>query len=211
MHEQAQTNCPVIVMAKAPHPGFAKTRLIPALGAQGAALLAQRLLKHALTQAAAAGLGDVDLCCAPDADDALFAPWSGSDIRFSDQGTGDLGQRMSNAFARWLPQTGQALLMGTDCPGISADVLRLAASALGQTDAVFIPALDGGYALIGLRGCDITRFTAIFNDMQWSHPGVMATTRQRLAGAGLAHHELPALPDIDEPADLQHLPPGWLA
>jgi len=211
MPEQVQTSCPVIVMAKAPRPGYAKTRLIPTLGAQGAALLAHRLLQHALAQAAAAGLGDVDLCCAPDADDALFAPWSGPDIRFSDQGAGDLGQRMSNAFARWLPQTGQALLMGTDCPGISANVLRLAANALAQTDAVFVPALDGGYALIGLRGCNAARFATLFNDMQWSHVSVMATTRQRLAGAGLAHHELPALPDIDEPADLQHLPAGWLA
>lgn len=192
-------------MAKTPRPGYAKTRLIPALGTQGAARLAQRLLQHAVAQAVAAELGAVDLCCTPDAADALFAPLAAPGVQFSNQDEGDLGQRMGGAFARWLPQTGQALMMGTDCPGLTAAVLRQAASALANTDAVFVPALDGGYALIGLRGPYPARFAPLFDNMQWSNAHVMSATRQRLATAGLAHLELPALPDIDEPADLQHL------
>ena len=71
------TRCTVIVMAKAPLPGFAKTRLIPALGADGAAAIAHRLLDRAVEQALAAGLGEVDLCCAPDSRHEAFVRLGG--------------------------------------------------------------------------------------------------------------------------------------
>lgn len=64
--------CPIIVMAKAPLPGVAKTRLIPALGAAGAAALAERMLEHAVQQAVAAQLGPVELCVTPDATHPAF-------------------------------------------------------------------------------------------------------------------------------------------
>ncbi len=203
--------CPIVVMAKAPRPGYAKTRLIPALGEQGAAALAQRLLLHALDQALSARLGTVELCCAPDTTDPLWKALARPGLAFSDQGDGDLGARMQRPFARWLPQAGQLLMTGTDCPGLSSPVLREAAGALARADAVFVPAFDGGYALIGLRGPAVDRFAPLFDQMPWSTPGLMAATRERLAAAGLCHVELPALHDIDEPADLQHLPPGWQA
>lgn len=198
-------------MAKAPRPGYAKTRLIPALGPAGAAALAQRLLRHAVDQAEGAKLGAVELCCAPDTADPIWAPLARKGLAFSGQGDGDLGARMQRPFARWLPQAGRLLMTGTDCPALDAAVLRQAAQALAQADAVFVPAFDGGYALIGLRGPTADRFAALFAQMPWSTPGLMAATRAALAAAGLAHVELPALPDIDEPADLAHLPPGWQA
>jgi rSAM/selenodomain-associated transferase 1 len=194
-----------IVMAKAPLPGFAKTRLIPALGAEGAAALAACLLEHTLQQTLDAALGPVDLCCAPDATHpalARHAGWPG--LVLSEQGTGDLGARMARAFARWLPQ-GPVLMTGTDAPALDAAVMRHAAAALQTVDAVFVPALDGGYALIGLRRAA----PSLFEGVAWSTPQVMAQTRARLAEAGLRHVELAPLPDIDEPADLVHLPPGW--
>jgi uncharacterized protein len=199
--------CPVIVMAKAPRPGYAKTRLIPTLGADGAARLAAWLLGQALQQARQAGLGPVDLCCAPDSTDPLFNPFVAPGLQRSEQGEGDLGDRMARAFGRWLPLQGQALMTGTDCPALDASVLQQAAAALRHTDAVFVPAFDGGYALIGLRG-SASHVAPVFEAMPWSTPRLMAVTRQRLARAGLRHVELPALPDIDEPADLVHLPPG---
>lgn len=194
-----------IVMAKAPLPGFAKTRLIPALGADGAAALAACLLEHTLQQTLAAALGPVDLCCAPDATHpalARHADWPG--LVLSEQGTGDLGARMARAFARGLPH-GPVLMTGTDAPALDAAVLRNAAAALQTVDAVFVPALDGGYALIGLR----QPAPSLFEGVAWSTAQVMAQTRERLAAAGLRHVELAPLPDIDEPADLVHLPPGW--
>ena len=199
--------CPVIIMAKAPQAGLAKTRLIPALGAAGAALLAERLLQHAVQQALEAGLGPVDLCCTPDTSHPAFARAASlPGVVLSAQASGHLGQRMQAAFARWLPAPGGVLMMGTDIPGLVGAVLQQAAQALRTADAVLVPALDGGYALVGLR----KPAPSLFADMPWSTPVVLATTRKRLKAAGLRHTELAPLPDIDEPADLRWLPPGWL-
>jgi rSAM/selenodomain-associated transferase 1 len=197
----------VIVFAKAPVPGLAKTRLAPALGAQGAAALAARMLHHALAQATAADIGPVELCAAPDATHpALQAAAAACGAGLTGQGAGDLGLRMHRAFARCLTHHGRALLIGTDAPALDAGLLRRAAQALQDHDAVFVPALDGGYALVGQRRAD----ARLFSGMAWSHPRVMDDTRARLRRAGLRWAELPAVADIDEPADLAHLPPGWL-
>ena len=196
--------CPVIVMAKAPVAGYAKTRLIPALGATGAADLAAQLLERAVDAALAAGLGPVDLCCAPDRGHPAFAQLArGHGVTTSDQGDGDLGARMERALHRWLATAGRALLIGTDAPALDASVLRAAAMALEAHDAVFVPAFDGGYVLVGLR----RRHAPIFRNMVWSTATVMAHTRRRLARAGWRHLELAAMADIDEPADLRLLPP----
>ena len=201
------TRCTVIVMAKAPLPGFAKTRLIPALGADGAAAIAHRLLDRAVEQALAAGLGEVDLCCAPDCRHEAFARLGGLPrVVLSEQADGDLGARMSHAFERWLARVPQVLLIGTDAPALDAALLRRAAQALEHTDAVFVPAHDGGYALVGLRSPS----PSLFDGMIWSTSAVMAHTRERLAAAGLRYAELPPVADIDEAADLIHLPHGWL-
>lgn len=199
-------SCTLIVLAKAPLPGYAKTRLVPALGEAGAAALAARLLAHTLAQARAADLGPVVLCCAPQAGHPAFVPFAASDIECVDQGEGDLGQRMQRAFERRLGNGSHALLLGTDAPALDAALLRRAALALLETDAVFVPTFDGGYALVGLR----RPAPALFGGMVWSTSGVMAETRRRLAGAGLRHTELPPVVDIDTPADLAHLPAGWL-
>ena len=200
-------SCVVIVMSKAPIPGYAKTRLIPALGAVGAAGLASRLLEHAVTQALAAELGPVDLCCTPDHAQIGFASQAQrAGLVLSSQVEGDLGARMSHAFDRWLPRSDRVLMIGTDAPAIDAALLQQAARALDQTDAVFVPAFDGGYALIGLRRL----VPPLFTDMVWSTVSVMAVTRDRLLAAGLQHTELAPVADIDEPADLVHLPAGWL-
>lgn len=197
----------VIVFAKAPVPGLAKTRLAPALGAAGAAALAERMLHHALAQAVAADVGPVELCAAPDASHpALQAAAAAVGAGLSEQGTGDLGLRMHRALARSLMRHGRPLLIGTDAPALSALVLRQASSALLDHDAVFVPALDGGYALVGQRRAD----PRWFSDMAWSHERVMEATRERLRAAGVRWSELPAVADIDEPVDLVHLPPGWL-
>jgi glycosyltransferase A (GT-A) superfamily protein (DUF2064 family) len=100
--------------------------------------------------------------------------------------------------------------MGSDIPALDAATLRRAAAALQAQAAVFVPALDGGYALVGLRAPRPGLLAALFEGMTWSTPQVMAQTRLRLAALRVAHAELPAVSDIDEPADLARLPPGWL-
>lgn len=198
----------IIVFAKAPVAGLAKTRLAPALGAPGAAALAERMLRHALAQAAACGIGPIELCAAPDGSHPdLRAAAAACGATLAEQGPGDLGLRMHRALARQLLRYPRALLIGTDAPSLDAAVLREAALALDDHDAVFVPALDGGYALVGLRQAD----ARLFCDMRWSHARVMADTRARLRAAGLRWKELAPVADVDVPADLVHLPCGWLA
>ena len=96
-------------------------------------------------------------------------------------------------------------MIGTDAPAIDAALLQQAARALEEADAVFVPALDGGYALIGLR----QSAPQLFADMVWSTASVMTVTRSRLRAAGMRHTELAPVADIDEPADLVHVPVGW--
>ena len=197
----------VIVFAKAPVAGLAKTRLAPALGAERAAALAERMLHHTLAQAAAARLGPVELCASPDASHpSLRQAARAHGAALEVQGDGDLGQRMHRALSRRLQRSAGALLIGTDAPALDASVLREAAQALASHDAVFVPALDGGYALVGLRQPD----ERCFAGMTWSHARVMQDTRERLRAAALRWKELPPLADVDEPADLVHLPAGWL-
>jgi uncharacterized protein len=201
--------CRVVVMAKAPVPGFAKTRLMPALGAEGAARLAGRLLDHALQAARTAQLGPVTLACAPDITHPAFVAQAASGgVLLVPQGEGDLGARMQAQFSREFEHgAGRVLLMGTDAPALGSTTLQRAAQALDTSDAVFVPAVDGGYALVGLRRL----LPALFDAMPWSTSEVMARTRERLALGGVRHAELPAVHDIDEPADLLHLPPDWLS
>jgi uncharacterized protein len=198
----------LVVMAKAPVPGFAKTRLIPALGADGAAQLAARLFEHTLSEARAARLDAVTLACAPDTTHAAFAAQAQQGgVALVAQGEGDLGARMQRQFERAFAQgAARVIVIGTDSPALDAAVLRRAAEALADSDAVFVPAADGGYALIGLRRV----LPALFEAMPWSTSAVMATSRERLSQAAMRHIELPVVHDVDEPADLTHLPAGWL-
>ena len=192
----------VAVLAKAPIPGLAKTRLIPALGAQGAARLQRRLVWQAVRTALDAGLGTVTLWCAPDALHRCFRTLHRAlGVTCLVQASGDLGERMHTAF-RLHCATGPLLLIGTDCPPLMPHHLREAAQALlSGCDAVFFPAEDGGYALVGLREPQ----HALFRDMRWSTPSVMEETRLRASAAGLAWRELETLWDLDVPEDLARL------
>jgi len=202
------TRCAVIVFAKAPQAGYAKTRLIAALGARGAAQLAERLMHAMLERALMADIGPVELCVAPDRTHPAFAAAARRGaVIVTEQGDGDLGARMARAFERVLGTHGRALLVGTDAPRLDASYLRAAAAALKDNEAVFGPAADGGYTLVGLQ----RPAPELFAGMRWSHDQVMAQTRRRLAALALRHVELAVLHDVDEPADLVHLPAHWLA
>ena len=192
----------VAVLAKAPIPGLAKTRLIPALGARGAARLQRQLTRQAVRTALGAGLGAVTLWCAPDAQHRFFrALRRTAGITCLVQASGDLGERMHTAF-RLHCATGPLLLIGTDCPPLTAAHLRAAARCLlAGDDSVFYPAEDGGYVLVGLRQSQ----AGLFREMRWSTASVMAETRERARSASLQLRELETLWDLDVPDDLQRL------
>ncbi len=178
------TDTRVVVFARAPEPGAAKTRLIPLLGADGAAALQGVLLDHALTTAIAADIGRVELWCAPSAQHPLLsACLQRHGIDGVSQCEGDLGARMQHAAAATLAAAARVIIIGADCPALTADDLRAAAAALdGHHDAVLIPAEDGGYVLIGLKWWD----ARLFSDIVWGGDQVLAATRARLAALQLA-------------------------
>ena len=207
----------LIVFAKAPIAGQVKTRLAPALGAEGAARLATHMLRHALDSARAAGIGPISLCCAPDADHAsLIAAAERIGATRTVQSGGDLGRRMSVAIEAALQSHARVLLFGCDCPALSATVLQAADAALrGSADLVFVPVCDGGFVLVGATRRAAHRMLPLFADIAWSTRGVLDALRIRLSAQSnrnaLSWIELPALNDIDEPADLVHVPRSWLA
>jgi uncharacterized protein len=194
----SRQNPVVIVFAKAPQPGAVKTRLIPLLGAEGAAALQVRLVKHALETATKA-LRPVELHCAPDANDPFFRFCAGHyGVTVRAQVEGDLGARMLTAFTQSLPEHASVLLIGSDCPALTARHLRQADRSLRDgADAVFIPCEDGGYALIGMKRVE----AALFDGMTWGGEHVMADTRARLTALGWRWRELETLWDVDRPED----------
>ena len=192
----------IAIMAKAPIPGLAKTRLIPALGASGAARLQRRLTRMTLACALDARLGAVTIWCAPDRRHRFFrALRHTTDVNLLVQSSGDLGDRMHTAF-RLHCTRGPVLVIGTDCPVMRPEHLREAARALiAGDDAVFYPAEDGGYALVGLRAPQ----PALFAEMAWGTSSVMSDTRSRSRAQGLRSCEFETLWDVDLPDQLERL------
>ncbi len=198
----------IAVYARAPVPGAAKTRLIPVLGAEGAAALHARLVERTLGEAARAGLGPVELWCAPDDTHAFFARCAARfGVGLKPQARGDLGARMAATIEDGLARAGAVLIVGSDIPALDAMHLRRAREALETSEAVFIPAEDGGYVLAGLA----RPRPVLFQEIAWGGPEVMAQTRARAAAHGMRIAELDSLWDLDRPEDLLRLPPELLA
>jgi rSAM/selenodomain-associated transferase 1 len=192
----------IAVFARAPVPGQCKTRLIPVLGPDGAADLHRRMIERTVRCATLADTGQVSLWCAPDASDGTFADLGRTlQIALRVQEGADLGERMRHAFDVQPPGY-PLLLVGTDCPALTPDLLRSCACCLREgDDAVFLPSDDGGYVLVGLR----TPQPVLFDAMTWSTDRVMRETRRRLTRLGLRWREPATLWDVDTPADLARL------
>lgn len=191
----------VAILAKAPIPGQAKTRLIPALGADGSARLQRWLLQRTVAMALVADVGPVTLWCAGDPlhpDFALCRAYGSLMVR--SQPEGDLGERMLKALREPSAPDG-TLVIGTDCPALTAGLLREAAAMLQGTDALVYPAEDGGYVLIGMR----EPLAEAFSGVDWGTEAVMDQTRQRFKNIGRRWEEPLTLWDVDRPEDLERL------
>jgi len=196
----------IAILAKAPRPGLAKTRLMPVLGAEGAANLQARFIERTVTAAQEAAVGPVTLWVTPDRHHPAFQTIAALlAVALAEQPDGDLGARMLAAIAA---ANGPAIAIGTDCPALTPEHLRVAARALADgVDVVIVPVDDGGYGLIGMQRPE----PALFAGMAWSTASVMAETRRRLTRLGLSWREPAHLWDVDEPADLERLTRAGLA
>jgi len=190
----------LIVFAREPIAGRVKTRLIPALGAEGAARLYRTLLGIALDAAQQVpGVGRELWYAGSPFEGGVCTELAGRyRMALRQQPAGNLGMRMAAALSDALARSGRAVLIGSDCPEYSPQFLTAAFSALDEVDAVLGPAADGGYVLVGLR-----RMAAgLFADIPWGDERVLTRTRSVLRRLGWTWTELPTLRDLDRPEDL---------
>ncbi len=188
------SNVRIVLFTRYPEPGRAKTRLIPALGARGAAELHRRLTERTLDQVRATGL-PFEIRSTGGTPEQ-FVRWLGV-ANVVDQGDGDLGARMKRAAAPY-----PTIFIGADAPDLTARHLADAAAALAGHDAVIGPALDGGYWLLGLtRPLD-----QLFVEIPWGTDRVLLETLARARAAGVSLAMMPALADLDRPEDLRRWP-----
>jgi uncharacterized protein len=186
---------PVYVFTKAPVAGRVKTRLIPALGREGAARLATALLEDTLEALLADGRAAPIL--AVDAPDAF----RGRGLPLVEQGPGDLGQRLERVLSRGLARAPAVVAVGSDTPGFPAPLLSEAFAGLEKADAVLAPAEDGGFTLLGLRRCP----PGLLDGLPWSGALTLAATEARLRARGLTVLRCSRWFDVDGPADVARL------
>ena len=185
------------IFAKPPVPGAVKTRLIPDIGAAKATQVYRYCLEYTLAVVKQSGL-DYQLFISEVSDDPLF-----QEEDYSLQKGGDLGTRMFHAFQDLLSRGSDgALIIGTDCLDITSMHLQEAARSLADHELVLIPALDGGYALIGCTTID----PALFDKIRWSSDQVYHQTIKNADCLNYRIRSLESIRDIDSLQDLEHYP-----
>lgn len=193
----------LILFTRYPEPGRAKTRLIPALGAEGAAALQRRMSETIVTRMVRfAGNYPAGLEIRyTDGNQQAMAAWLSRDIPCLDQGKGGLGDRLRRAFAHAFAQgSPQVVVIGADCPGLGPALFAQAFAALESQDLVLGPAMDGGYYLVGLN----RPVPALFAGIPWGTGEVLAATLKQAHELNLSTHLLEPLADVDRQEDLRH-------
>lgn len=191
----------LIVMAKSTCAGRAKRRLAASIGAISATRFYRSCLSHALMRLARDPRWQTLLAVSPDRE--VSAPFWPRGIERQPQGRGDLGARMQRLF-RTLPP-GPAIIVGSDIPAIKASDIACAFRLLGNADAVFGCATDGGYWLVGLRRTP--RLLAPFAGVRWSGPHALADTLGNLKGSRVAFAA--TLSDVDTEENYRRLGRNW--
>ncbi len=191
----------LIIFTRYPEPGKTKTRLIPMLGAEGAAELQQSMTEHTLRNAMRVKTRrSVSLEVRYEGGSKmLMREWLGEHLTFRSQGDGDLGAKMARAFRDAFRAGAQrVVIIGTDCPSLNSELLEMAFDALLRSEIVIGPANDGGYYLIGLR-----RYVPqLFKRIQWGSEKVLEQTLRRAREVEIHTELLAPLSDIDRPEDL---------
>ncbi|NEQ72846.1 MAG: glycosyltransferase [Okeania sp. SIO2C9] len=194
----------LIIFTRYPEPGKTKTRLIPALGAEGAANL-QRQMTETTVKKANKLFDFISLSIEVrfvGGDLKLMKNWLGSDLKYQEQGIGDLGERMAIAFQSAFNRGMKyVIIIGIDCPSLTPEIILQAFTKLTQSDVIIGPATDGGYYLIGLR--KIT--PELFQGINWGTSEVLSKTVVIAQSMKLVIDYLPKLSDVDRPEDLENL------
>ena len=189
----------LLLLSKAPEPGKVKTRLGSHLGMEAAADIYEKLVHECLTTCVAAKLSPIDIWCDPSPNHPFFQHCSNQyETGLQQQVSGNLGQRMSQAIRSALQFADHVVLIGADCPTLTAADLDAAFYALqAGTDVVLGPAEDGGYYLIGMN----RYHPELFVDVPWSTCRVLEVTEKRLRQLQLKWQCLTMRKDIDTAGD----------
>jgi rSAM/selenodomain-associated transferase 2/rSAM/selenodomain-associated transferase 1 len=191
----------LIIFTRYPEPGTTKTRMIGALGASGAAELHRQMTVWAVGVAdeLRAAIGVVIEIRFAGGDETKMRQWLGNDMTYFEQIGMDLGERMDNAFQSAFEQGyDRVVVMGSDCPELTANILENAFKALESHPVILGPAVDGGYYLIGLKH----RISEIFQNISWGSENVLEETFMAVTSLGISCALLERLSDVDTPADL---------
>lgn len=194
----------LILFTRYPQAGLTKTRLIPALGAQGAADFQRRMTERLVEEVRRLGNSrPFDFVIRYDGGDpALMRRWLGDTLTFLPQQGENLGVRMRRAFADSFEAGHQrVVIVGADCPALSAAVMAQALDGLDQADVVLGPARDGGYYLVGL-GAPLPE---LFSRIDWGTGAVLSQTLRNAARLRASVTMLEELADVDRPEDLHYL------
>lgn len=182
-----------------------KTRLIPALGEQGAAALHRALAEHVASEVfALAATEEADMEVWYDSGTTRqMRSWLGPLPRYRQQPSGDLGQRLAFIFdTAFREGVHSCVAVGSDCPAMTADHLRQALMALDKTDVVIGPANDGGYWLIGIRSVAARALPILFQGIEWGSERVFEQSIERAKRHELRVTLLEKLADVDRPEDV---------
>jgi len=205
----------LVIFTRYPTPGTTKTRLIPALGAEGAATLHRWMVERMVQEGRLLRdrFGVEVYVCFSGGTVQEMQLWLGDDLSYEAQQMGNLGDRLcgvlrdrfqvqSSLSCQSSTSSQSVVMIGTDCPGISADLLERSFQHLKSVELVIGPALDGGYYLIGVNDY----YPQLFEGITWSSDRVFQETIDRAEGQNLTWVALEPLPDIDRPEDLTYLP-----
>ncbi|MEM7726660.1 MAG: TIGR04282 family arsenosugar biosynthesis glycosyltransferase [Cyanobacteria bacterium P01_A01_bin.45] len=195
----------LIIFSRYPESGKTKTRMIPALGADGAANLQRQMTEF--TVATVKKLQqELDISVEvrfSGGNSQIMANWLGKGLIYQSQGEGDLGKKMARASLSTL-QGGakKSIIIGTDCPDISIEILTRAFDYLDQYNCVIGPAVDGGYYLIGISDEISELIPELFMGIDWGTSQVRQQTLDIARNLDLSVASLPLLNDVDRPEDL---------
>ncbi|MEA5511470.1 TIGR04282 family arsenosugar biosynthesis glycosyltransferase [Crocosphaera sp. UHCC 0190] len=197
-HKLSSNHC-LIIFTRYPEPGKTKTRLIPVLGAEGAANLQKQLTEHTVKQAKKLLNNLAISIYYTGKNKELMQAWLGDNLSYYSQARGDLGNRMNMAFIESFKLGfSKAVIIGIDCPDLNINILKNAFNYLENHDLVLGEAADGGYYLIGLKRV----IPELFREILWGTSEVLSMTTNIADGLNLSYYLLPVLSDIDRPEDL---------
>jgi len=196
----------LIIFSRYPEPGKTKTRLIPALGAEGAAQLQKKLSEHTIKQSEQLlqTRSVVRNIYFAGGDAELMKEWLGDQLNYFEQASGDLGVKICSAFTdSFADNQERVVIIGIDCPGVTSDILTSAFESLKDNQLVLGTAADGGYYLVGLqKSAASLALPKLFTNINWGTSEVLAATKSIANGLGLEVGYLTTLRDLDRPDDL---------